>query len=164
MAKSPLAAVHDDHGGHHIHANSMYIKTAGILAIFMVLTIAAAQIDIGHILTKPLGLSHQVGYWVNNVIAVGIAGLKTYIVVMYFMHVKWASSLGKLFALMGFFFIPVLFSVWTDFYFRQHEPVAHWYNNDYAESATPRIIGSTDGAKINPGEENTQNRIPKSIW
>lgn len=158
MAKSPLAAVHDDHGGHHIHANSMYVKTAGILAVFMALTILAAQVDIGHIISK------QYGYWINNFIAVGIAAVKTYIVVMYFMHVKWASSLGKMFALMGFFFIPVLFSVWTDFYFRQHEPVAHWYNNDYVESATPRIIGSTDGAKINPGEENTQNRIPKSIW
>lgn len=158
MAKSPLSAVHDDHGGHHIHPQMMYIKTALALAFFMVLTIAAAQVDIGHIISK------QYGYWINNIIAVGIAVVKTYIVVMYFMHVKWASSLGKLYALLGFFFLIALFSTWTDFYFRQHEPVANWYNSDYAESATPRIIGSTDGAKINPGEENTQNRIPKSIW
>lgn len=136
----------------------MYIKTALALSFFMVLTIAAAQVDIGHIISK------QYGYWINNLIAVSIAVIKTYIVVLYFMHVKWASSLGKLYALLGFFFIPVLFSIWTDFYFRQHEPVAHWYNNDYVESATPRIIGATDGAKIAPGEENTQNRIPKSVW
>ena len=158
MAKSPLSAVHDDHGGHHIHNNSMYVKTALTLAGFMILTIAAAQIDFGHMISK------QYGYRINNLIAVLIAVVKTYIVVLYFMHVKWASSLGKLFALLGFFFIPVLFSVWTDFYFRQHEPVAHWYNNDYVESATPRIIGATDGAKLAPGEENTQNRIPKSVW
>ncbi|MEI7576129.1 MAG: cytochrome C oxidase subunit IV family protein [Armatimonadota bacterium] len=164
MAKSPLAAVHDDHGGHHIHDNSMYVKTAGALALLMILTIGAARVDIGHIIGSRIGLSSHFSYYINNFIALAIAAVKTYIVVMYFMHVKWISSLGKLFALMGFFFIPVLFSVWTDFYFRQHEPVAHWYNNDYSESATPRIIGSTDGAKINSGEENTQNRIPKSIW
>lgn len=158
MAKSPLAAAHDDHGGHHIHDNSMYVKTALALTVLMAATIAAAQVDIGHMLSK------QYGYYLNNLIALLIAAVKTYIVVMFFMHVKWISSLGKMFALLGFFFIPVLFSVWTDFYFRQHEPVAHWYNNDYSESATPRIIGSTDGAKVSPGEENTQNRIPKSVW
>lgn len=160
MAKSPLAAVHDDHGSHHIHANSMYVKTGLALAVLMVATIVAAQVDIGH----KLGLNTQLGYYLNNFVALAIAAIKTYIVVMFFMHVKWISSLGKMFALLGFFFIPVLFSVWTDFYFRQHEPVAHWYNNDYVESATPRIIGSTDGAKIPAGEENTQNRIPKSVW
>lgn len=161
MAKSPLAAhgAHDDHGGHHIHANSMYIKTALALVGLMAATIFAAQVDIGHMLAKG-----QMGYYINNIIALGIAAVKTYIVVMFFMHVKWTSSLGKMYALLGFFFIPVLFSVWVDFYYRQHEPVAHWYNNDYVETATPRILGATDGAKITPGEENTQNRIPKSIW
>lgn len=160
MAKSPLsaAAAHDDHGGHHIHAQSMYNGTALKLVVLMILTIAAAQVDFGHM------ISQQYGYYINNFVALAIAATKTYIVVMFFMHVKWTSSLGKMYALMGFFFLGALFSVWVDFYFRQHEPVAHWYNSDYVESATPRIIGSTDGAKITPGEENTQNRISKSVW
>lgn len=168
MAKSPLSAAHGDHGdhheydsSHHAHPQSMYIATALKLAALMALTIAAAQVDIGHIIAK----NEQWGYYINNVIALGIAAVKTYLVVMMFMHVKWTSSVGKMFALMGFFFLIPLFSTWTDYWFRQHEPVVSWYNNDYKESALPRKIGDHDALPTpDPTETNTQNRIPKSMW
>jgi cytochrome c oxidase subunit 4 len=50
------------------------------------------------------------GAW-NKVIALGIASFKATIVVLYFMHVKYASKLTKLFAVTGIFFLFILFAL-----------------------------------------------------
>lgn len=155
MAKSPLHA--DDHG-HHIHPTGMYLKTAFVLAVFMGLTILAAQVDFGHLVT---GGNLKMGYYVNNVVAWGIAAVKAFIVVMYFMHLKWASSTAKMWALMGFFFIPVLFSVYCDYYTRGHEVVNGWIPNQ-KETALPRVIGERDQEPLDPKYANEQNRNPRS--
>ena len=156
MAKSPLHA--DDHG-HHIHPTGMYIRTALILAIFMALTIAMAQVNIGDIIGN-----HRLGYYLNNAVAVGIAAVKAYIVVMFFMHLKWASSTAKIWALTGFFFLPVLFSVFADYTTRTHEVVNGWMPNQ-SETALPRVIGSKDQEHLDPKYANEQNRNPRSsLW
>ena len=158
MAKSPLHAAEESHG-HEIHPVSMYVRTALILATFMVLTIAAAQVNIGHIITG--GRSDQFAYYINNLVAVGIAAIKAFIVVMFFMHLKWASSTAKVWALMGFFFLPVLFSVFVDYGTRTHEVVNGWIPGQ-SETALPRVIGSHDQEKLDPRFANDQNRTPKS--
>ncbi|MEI7984941.1 MAG: cytochrome C oxidase subunit IV family protein [Armatimonadota bacterium] len=157
MAKSPLHAA-EDHG-HHVQPTSMYIKTAVILAVFMGLTILAAQVDFGDIVTG--GRNHQLGYYINNLVAVGIAAFKAFIVVMFFMHLKWASSTAKVWALMGFFFLPVLFSVFCDYGTRSHEVVNGWIPGQ-TETALPRVIGSKDQEHLDPKFANEQNRNPKS--
>jgi caa(3)-type oxidase subunit IV len=156
MAKSPLHAA-ESHG-HEIHPVSMYVRTALILAFFMILTIVAAQVNFGEILT---GHNRQLGYYVNNLVAVGIAAVKAFIVVMFFMHLKWASSTAKVWALMGFFFLPVLFSVFCDYGTRTHEQVDGWIPGQH-ETALPRVIGSRDQDTLDPRFANDQNRNPKS--
>ncbi len=156
MAKSPLHA--DDHG-HHIHSRGMYWTTAGVLAAFMLLTIGAAQVNIGDYIHNA-----KLGYYANNGIAWVIAGIKAYIVVMYFMHLKWASSTAKIWALMGFFFLPILFSVYCDYYTRSHEVVDGWIPGQH-ETALPRVIGSKDQEELPSKYANEQNRNPKSsLW
>lgn len=155
MAKSPLHA--DDHG-HHIHPVSMYLGTAAKLAVLMGLTILAAQIDFGDILSRG---NHQWGYYINNFVAFAIAAIKAYIVVMFFMHLKWATSTTKVWALMGFFFLPVLFSVFADYFTRTHEVVNGWIPGQ-SETALPRVIGSKDQEHLDPRFANEQNRNPKS--
>ena len=41
----------------------------------------------------------------NKVVALGIASLKATLVVLYFMHVKYASRMTKLIVISGFFFL-----------------------------------------------------------
>lgn len=159
MAKTPLDA-HDS--GHHIHPKGMYIKVACILGFFMALTIVAAQVDFGHIIANILpGDKLKMGYYINNLVAVSIAAVKAYIVVMFFMHLKWASSTAKMWALMGFFFLPVMFSVFVDYWTRSHEHVEGWIPGQQ-ETALPRVWGSQDQAPLDPKFSNEQNRNPKS--
>ena len=157
MAKSPLHA--GESHGHEIHPVSMYTGTAIKLAILMALTIAAARVNFGHIITG--GHSDKFAYYINNLVAVGIAAVKAFIVVMFFMHLKWASSTAKVWALMGFFFLPVMFSVFCDYGTRTHEVVNGWIPGQ-SETALPRVIGSHDQEKLDPRFSNNQNRNPRS--
>ncbi|MEI8282779.1 MAG: cytochrome C oxidase subunit IV family protein, partial [Armatimonadota bacterium] len=137
----------------------MYLKTAAVLALFMGLTIVAWKVNFGDILTG--GHNHKIAYYINNLVAVGIAAFKAFVVVMYFMHLKWASSTAKVWALMGFFFLPVLFSVFCDYGTRTHEQVDGWIPGQH-ETALPRVIGSADQEHLDPQFANDQNRNPKS--
>jgi cytochrome c oxidase subunit 4 len=47
----------------------------------------------------------------NKVVALGIASLKATLVVLYFMHVKYASRLTKLIVVTGFFFLAILLTL-----------------------------------------------------
>ena len=160
MAKSPLHTA-ESHG-HEVHSYWMYLKTAGVLSVLMGITILAYKVSFGDIIA---GIffhgSRQAGYYINNLVAVGIAAVKAFIVVMFFMHLKWASSTAKVWALMGFFFLPVMFSVFCDYGTRTHEVVNGWIPGQ-PETALPRVIGSMDQYKQEPPFTNNQNRNPKS--
>ncbi len=155
MAKSPLHAA-ESHG-HEIHSVWMYVRTAGVLAAFMALTIGASLVNIGGHITA----NTQIAYYINNLVAVGIAAVKAFIVVMFFMHLKWASSTAKVWALMGFFFLPVMFSIFVDYGTRTHEVVNGWIPGE-SETALPRVIGSKDQEPLDPRFSNSQNRNSKS--
>ncbi|MBS1727121.1 MAG: cytochrome C oxidase subunit IV family protein [Armatimonadetes bacterium] len=158
MAKSPLHA--DDHG-HHIHPVGMYVRTGSALMVLMGLTVLAARVDFGDIVT---GGHHQYGYYVNNLVAILIAAIKAFLVVMFFMHIKWSSSTAKVWALTGFFFLPILFSVFADYFTRSHEVVNGWTGSQM-ETALPRVIGENDQAPLDPKSSNNQNRNPRSsLW
>jgi caa(3)-type oxidase subunit IV len=61
----------------------------------------------------------------NNVVALAIAGIKTTLVVLFFMHVHYASRTTKIFAAAGFFWLSILitFTV-SDMHVRSPAPVS----------------------------------------
>lgn len=124
----------------------MYATAAIALSILMVLTIVASKIEFPG------------GVVVNNLIALAIAATKTIIVIMWFMHVKFSTSLTKLFAILGFLWATLIWIIIVDYFFRAHEPVPSW--SGVHESALPRKIGSTDNRLLDSNDQNVHNRLP----
>jgi cytochrome c oxidase subunit IV len=79
---------------HHTVSVAMYWKVFGWLMVLLVLTLVAAMFDLG---------------WVNVPIALTIAGVKMFIVVLYFMHLKYSSFLIRGVAVAGFIWLAILF-------------------------------------------------------
>ena len=91
------APAHDHSHVHgHITPLPIYLAVFATLMVLTVLTVVVAYFDFGA--------------W-TKVIALGIASFKATIVVLYFMHVKYASRLTQLFAVTGIFFLFVLFGL-----------------------------------------------------
>ena len=136
---------------HHVQPMKYYILTALALTVFMGLTMFFAFFDFHNVV-------------INNLIAVGIATIKATIVVWFFMHVKFASVLGKLFAALGFVWLLVLCTVLVDYGFRSHEPSITWQPEGH-ETALPRKLGSTDGMPNLPNHGNNEQRPARgSLW
>jgi cytochrome c oxidase subunit 4 len=83
----------------HAHAHAyhppitLYYKVFGALMFLTAITVVVAFQDFGVF---------------NNVVALTIAGIKTTLVVLFFMHVKYESKLTKLFAAAGFIWLAIL--------------------------------------------------------
>jgi cytochrome c oxidase subunit 4 len=80
----------------HVTPLPVYLAVFGTLMVLTGVTVAVAYVDLGEF---------------NKVVALGIASFKATIVVLYFMHVKYASRLTKLVVVSGFFFLLILFSL-----------------------------------------------------
>jgi cytochrome c oxidase subunit IV len=94
MADHRHAHPHSDPHVHgHVTPLPVYFAVFGTLMVLTAVTVIVAYFNFGE--------------W-NKVIALGIAGFKATIVVLYFMHVKYASRLTKLFAVTGIFFLAIL--------------------------------------------------------
>jgi cytochrome c oxidase subunit 4 len=93
---------------HHILPITTYVKTILALFFLMFLTIFVAMFDLGV-------------FW-NNIIALTIAVTKATLVVMFFMHVKYSTSLTKIYAIGGFVWFLLLFYTLVDYYTRQLDP------------------------------------------
>ncbi|RYG32696.1 hypothetical protein EON81_20005 [bacterium] len=143
MAKTPLAAA-----GHHVHSPWMYVRAAVVLSLLMALTIGASYVNFGNV-------------WINNLVAIAIAITKTSVIVMYFMNVKYSTSLTKLFAALGFIWVTLIWVIVVDYFFRGYEPVPSW--SGVQETALPRRIGSTDNTPLPAIDQNVQNRIPRML-
>ena len=103
MASSSQVAHHDSAEHHHVPF-SMYIKIILSLLVLTVVTVAAAQVDFGA--------------W-NTVIAMLIASVKAYLVLAYFMHLKYDDKLFAVaFGSAVFFLIVMFFFCWVDIYTR----------------------------------------------
>jgi cytochrome c oxidase subunit 4 len=81
------------HAAHAHPTPKLYVVIFLALMVFTALTVAAAFQDFGRM---------------NNVIALAIAGIKTVLVVLFFMHVKYGSRLTKMFAVAGFLWLSIL--------------------------------------------------------
>ena len=77
--ESVAHAAHDDHGGHHVHAVSPLILV-GVFATLMILTVITVAVT-----------GVDFGYKANLIVALGIAVVKAFLVVAYFMHLRYDS-------------------------------------------------------------------------
>jgi cytochrome c oxidase subunit 4 len=80
----------------HISPKSTYYTIFGALMVLTTVTVAVAFDDLGAL---------------NFPVALGIAITKATLVVLFFMHVKYASQLAKMFVAMAFFFLIILFGL-----------------------------------------------------
>jgi cytochrome c oxidase subunit 4 len=80
----------------HVAPKRMYVAVFLALLAGTGLTVAAAFVDMGTM---------------NNVVMLGIAGIKASLVILFFMHVRWGTRLSWVFAMSGFFWLLILFGV-----------------------------------------------------
>jgi len=85
----------------HISPKSTYITIFGALMVCTILTVMAAFINLGDL---------------NFPVAITIAIFKASLVVLFFMHVKYASMLTKLIVGVAFFFLGIMLTLtFTDY-------------------------------------------------
>jgi cytochrome c oxidase subunit 4 len=71
-----------------------YLVVYAALIVLMALTTGLAFVDLGH---------------ASPVVALLIAASKALLVILYFMHVRSASGLTKIFVVVGFYWLALLF-------------------------------------------------------
>jgi caa(3)-type oxidase subunit IV len=114
-----------------------YLINAAILCFLMALTVIVAKMPFFHLSDNPNGL--------NLFIAVFIAVLKAGCIVAIFMGAYWSTRLVKLFALMGFIWLPIFFLfTFTDYGFA----------NPLKEFGTPYYDVNSPGTNPEPGGQN----------
>ena len=80
----------------HVVATRVYFVIFGALLVLTAITVWVAFHDWG---------------WLNTPIALGIAVVKGTLVVLYFMHVRYATRLTQVIVVSGFFWLLILFSL-----------------------------------------------------
>jgi cytochrome c oxidase subunit 4 len=73
---------------HHGPTVKMYWAIFGALCVLTVATVLAAKVDFAQVIGN-----EQLGGFINNLVALGIAVTKASLVVLFFMHVKYESKL-----------------------------------------------------------------------
>jgi cytochrome c oxidase subunit 4 len=79
--------------GTHVLPLKVYLLIFGALLVLTGVTVQVAFIDLG---------------FMNTIVALGIACFKASLVVLYFMHLRYASSLPKLFWVAGLLWLGIL--------------------------------------------------------
>jgi len=88
---------HDPHAAHgHIAPISMYLGVFAILMVGTAITVGIAYIDLG---------------FMNTAMALAIAVTKATFVVLYFMHVRWASRLTWVVIAASIFWLLLMFFI-----------------------------------------------------
>ncbi len=85
----------------HILSLRSHLIVFGVLMLLTVVTVAVSTIDMGE--------------W-NTIVALAIAATKGLIVISWFMHVKFATRLTKVFVGAGFVWLLVLILLFTSDY------------------------------------------------
>ena len=94
MAHEAAAHSADPHG--HIAPVSLYVTIFLALMAGTAITVAVAYVDLG---------------FFNTAVALGIAVTKATLVVLYFMHVRWASRLTWLVIAASVFWLLLMFAI-----------------------------------------------------
>ena len=90
---SEHAHAHESHGAAHVSPVSLYVTIFLALMVLTGVTVAAAFLNLGQF---------------NFPVALIIACFKASLVIWFFMHVKYQSSLTKLTVATGLFFLAIL--------------------------------------------------------
>jgi cytochrome c oxidase subunit 4 len=106
----------------HVLPISVYIKNFLALLVLMALTVWAAMLPTQF----PYLQEHSV---INNLTAMGIAVTKAVLVIMFFMHAKFSTKLSKLFVVLGFAWLSLMFGFFIDYSTRHWEEVPGWTTN-----------------------------------
>ena len=131
---------------HHILPVFVYRRTIIALFVLMGLTIWAAT---WHIPDNPLGIPIAATA-VKNVIAMSIAIVKACLVIMFFMHVRFSTSLTRFGAIIGFIWMTLIFFILADYATRPLDPtVAHPWMSDPGSSA-PKVRNSATTEDVDP--------------
>ena len=77
----------------HVVPRKVYFAVFGALMVLTLTTVAVASVDLGSL---------------NAVVAIGIACTKATLVILYFMHVRYAPALVAVFAAAGFVWLLLL--------------------------------------------------------
>jgi len=98
---------------HEVIPVRVYVAIWAILVFFTFTTAAVAFIDMGPF---------------NIVVALTIAVIKMLLVIIWFMHVKQADNLTRLFVVAGFFWMAILiFVTLSDYHTREWLPLPHMW-------------------------------------
>ena len=83
---------HEEHGHHMIVPRRLLLTVLGILMLFTFITVGAAQLEqfIAH------RFDIVIPQWVNVVVALSIAGVKTILVMTIFMQLRWDNPVNTL--------------------------------------------------------------------
>jgi cytochrome c oxidase subunit IV len=73
-----------------------YVKVWAALLMLLGLTVAVAYLHLG---------------WANPAAALGIAGIKATLIILYFMHVRYSPRLVWVFVGAGFFWLCIMFAL-----------------------------------------------------
>ena len=119
------APAHVSHGSGHISPVSLYITIFLALMVLTGVTVAAAYVDLGQF---------------NFLVAMIIAVFKASLVVWYFMHVKYQSSLTKLTVATGLFFLAILLGMM----------LIDYTSKDFTPMLPPTTPDSVIGAPVTP--------------
>jgi cytochrome c oxidase subunit 4 len=80
----------------HVAPRKLYFTVFGALFLLLILTVGVARVDLG-----PL----------NTLAAMTIAVAKAALIVLYFMHIRYAGRLTRVFAAAGFLWLAILISL-----------------------------------------------------
>lgn len=122
---------HAHEHSHHITPLGKLVTTGLWLALLMATTIAWAFFAPQVLGNTPLSSV------INNLVALGIACLKAWLVIQIFMGVKFQSNVVKTYAILGFVWVTLMFTMFADYGTRQWEPVQGWTPGD-TQQAMPR--------------------------
>lgn len=80
----------------HVSSKGLYYFVFGALFLLTIVTVAIARVDLGAL---------------NTPIALGVAGAKAMLVILFFMGVKYNNTLTKVVAASGFLWLIILFGI-----------------------------------------------------
>ena len=102
----------------HLLAVRTYVMVLAALMGLLVMTVAAAFINIDHCTS-----AHGLGSGWNTAIALTIAIIKGLLILLFFMHVRYGTRLTWAFSAAGFVWLMIMLSLtMTDYFSRNHPP------------------------------------------
>lgn len=149
----------------HIVSPAIYVAVLVTLMVLLVLTLIAAFVD----LDKMIAGEHHSGtaYW-NMTVAVIIAMCKAFLIILFFMHVKYGSRLTWAFASAGFVWLGIMITLSMSDYFTRNYPAGSPKSSPNYPSSTyerpqPRHDAVVPGASAAPlGRQPIS--VPASFW